>query len=159
MNAAHLHLIINHFPIIGVTFGLVFLIIGIFNRNSLFRNIAFVVFFASFVFGIISLTTGHAAEDFIEKLPNVNETFIDMHEDLATIYLWLLGILAFFSIVSFFIETKAKKSTLPLNIVILIWSLFVIYFSTRVGSSGGEIRHPEIRTNSTQTIEQDQDKD
>lgn len=148
MNPAHLHLVINHFPIIGVVFGFIFLVIGIFSYSLVFRRIAYAVFVASLIFGLASNVTGHSAEEFIEKLPDVNETLIDRHEDLATIFLWLLSILALFSTVSFVIETKTKKSTISLNIVILIWTLFVIYFSTKVGTSGGEIRHPEIRSTS-----------
>ncbi|MGQ9819403.1 MAG: DUF2231 domain-containing protein [Candidatus Kapaibacteriales bacterium] len=159
MNPAHSHLVINHFPIIGVIFGFVFLVIGIFSRSLVFRRIAFAVFLASFIFGIFSNITGHSAEEFIEKLPDVNPTLIDWHEELASTFLWLLGILAFFSVTSFMIEAIAKKSTLSLNIVILIWTLFIIYFSTKVGTSGGEIRHPEIRNNSTQTIKLNQGKD
>lgn len=145
-----MHLVINHFPILGVLFGFIFLVIGIFSRSLVFRRIAFIVFVPSFIFGIVSSTTGHATEDFIEKLPDVNHTLIDRHEELATIFLWLLEILALFSIVSFFIEAKAKKSTISLNIVILIWTLFVIYFSAKVGTSGEEIRHPEIRSTSVE---------
>ena len=34
MNDAHLHMVVNHFPIIGTIFGLGILLAGIFMKNS-----------------------------------------------------------------------------------------------------------------------------
>ena len=35
MNDAHLHMVVNHFPIIGIIFGLGILIIGFFLNNNI----------------------------------------------------------------------------------------------------------------------------
>ena len=34
MNAAHLHLIVNHIPVMGVLFGLIFLLVAMVGRNK-----------------------------------------------------------------------------------------------------------------------------
>lgn len=156
MNAVHLHLVFNHFPIIGVVVGFVLLFVGTFWRNSLIRQIAFIVFVLSFLFGIASVVTGHSAHSVVENLPGVENNYVERHEDLGTILLWLLGILALFSAIIYFIEIRSKKNTLKLNIIALVWSLFVIYFATKVGTSGGEIRHPEIRSNWSKPIQMEE---
>lgn len=154
MNAAHLHLILNHFPIIGTIFGFVLLFVGIFWKNTTIRKIGHWVFVVAFAFALASNFTGHSAEKVIERLPDIDKSFIEQHEDFAKIFLWLSGILAVFSIIVIAIEIRLKKSSIALNIIVLIWALFVIYFSTMVGESGGKIRHSEIRSaNSTPAYE------
>ena len=52
MNDAHLHMVVNHFPIIGTIFGLGILIAGIILKNNSAKNIAY---FLSGVAGILMI--------------------------------------------------------------------------------------------------------
>lgn len=44
MNDAHVHMVVNHFPIIGTIFGLGILITGIVMKNNVIKNVAYVLF-------------------------------------------------------------------------------------------------------------------
>jgi hypothetical protein len=44
MNDAHLHLVVNHFPIIGTIFGLGILVTGMIVKNNTLKNTAYVLF-------------------------------------------------------------------------------------------------------------------
>ena len=44
MNQAHLHMVLNHFPIIGLIFGIGVLFYGIIKKHSILINTAYVIF-------------------------------------------------------------------------------------------------------------------
>ena len=51
MNDAHLHMVVNHFPIIGTIFGLGILITGIVLKNKTVKTVAYVLFIIAALFG------------------------------------------------------------------------------------------------------------
>lgn len=149
MNNAHLHLVVNHFPIIGTIFGLGLLIAGLFFKNQILKNTAFVLFIIAAIFGFASMNTGEGAEEIAEKLPGVTDQLIETHEELAetfTLFLYATGLL---SIISLFLAYKKialeKFTTLGTFGVAII----AVFFAQQTGTSGGEIRHTEIRATST----------
>ena len=50
MNDAHLHMVVNHFPIIGTIFGLGILITGIFMKHTVIKNVAYILFVVAAIF-------------------------------------------------------------------------------------------------------------
>ncbi len=79
MNDAHLHMVVNHFPIIGTIFGLGILITGIALKNKVINNVAYVLFVVAAVFAAVSMATGEGAEEIAEKLPSVTDQIIHEH--------------------------------------------------------------------------------
>ena len=97
MNDAHLHMVVNHFPIIGTIFGLGILIAGIFFKNSVIKNVAYVIFVVAAIFSAVSMATGEGAEEIAEKLPSVTDQIIHEHEEMAeklAIVLYALGLVS-----------------------------------------------------------------
>ena len=41
MNEAHLHMVVNHFPIIGMILGLIVLLGGLFLKNNTVKNVSY----------------------------------------------------------------------------------------------------------------------
>ena len=74
MNDAHLHLLVNHFPIIGTIFGLGILIAGIIFKNNAVKNVSYVIFIVTAIFALIAMSTGEGAEEIVEtkKLLGLN---------------------------------------------------------------------------------------
>jgi uncharacterized membrane protein len=66
MNDAHLHMVVNHFPIIGTIFGLGILIAGILLKNNAVKNTAYVLLIIAAVFGFASMSTGEGAEELVK---------------------------------------------------------------------------------------------
>ncbi len=58
MNDAHLHLVFNHFPIIGTIFGLGVLMAGLLLKNNTVKNVAYGLFIATALFAFASASTG-----------------------------------------------------------------------------------------------------
>ncbi len=149
MNDAHLHLVLNHLPILGVLFGLLILTAGFFLKNPAVKRTALGMFVLSAVFAIPAYLTGEPAEEVVEKLPGVTENLIETHEDLANIFLWVVCGLGLFSLVTFYTDYKSKKIAPTLYALTFVAAIGSMIFAQRVGASGGEIRHTEIRSGAT----------
>jgi uncharacterized membrane protein len=148
MNDAHLHLVVNHFPIIGGIFGLGILILSLILKNKSVQNVAYGLFIVCAIFGAISMSTGEGAEEIVEKLPNVTHQIIHEHEEMAEKLAIILYVLGAVSLIGFYLNIKNhQKSTIISYFVVLI-SVVSIFFGKQTGTTGGEIRHTEIRSDS-----------
>ena len=83
MNEAHLHMVVNHFPIIGILLGFGVLVAGIVLKNDSVKNTAYCLFIVGAVFAAISMATGEGAEEMVEDMPSVGKHIIHEHEEMA----------------------------------------------------------------------------
>jgi uncharacterized membrane protein len=148
MNDAHLHMVVNHFPIIGSIFGLGILLTGIILKNNSVKNTAYVLFIVAAVFAAFSMGTGEGAEEMVEDMPNVGKEIIHEHEEIAEKLALLLYLLAAVSLTGLILNLKNHSKAKLISFIALIVAIGAVYISTLVGTSGGEIRHTEIRENS-----------
>lgn len=145
MNQAHLHMVVNHFPIIGIIIGVIVLGVGILSKSVISKRIGGLILIGSSLFTFPSFETGEGAEEIVEHIQGVSENLIEKHEEFAEQFMgfvWgiiLIGILALLS------EWKMKRFTNWLYITLFVIASFSVYFAKQVGTSGGEIRHSEIR--------------
>ena len=149
MNDAHWHLVLNHFPIIGTILALGTLIAGILLKNNSVKNTAYVLFIVSAIFAALSMSTGEGAEEMVEDMPSIGKRIIHEHEEIAeklAIVLYLLGGISILGIV---LNLKNHAKAKFISIVALIVAVGAVFVAQLVGTSGGEIRHTEIRPDST----------
>ena len=149
MNDAHLHMIVNHFPIIGTIFGLGVLIAGIALKNKTIKNTAYSLFVIAAIFAAVSMGTGDGAEEMVEDIPNIGRKIIHNHEEMAeklAIVLYLLGVI---SLIGVYTNIKNHSKAGLVSLIALIISLGSVFLAKETGTSGGEIRHTEIRPNTT----------
>lgn len=158
MNTAHWHLALNHVPVVGTVIGTLILTAGlVLKNNASVKRTGLGVLILSTLFAIPVYLTGEGAEEIVEKMPGVTENFIEKHEDLGKVFFILLGILGVLSLITFVADSTKKRISSLLYIVVLVIALGLSIFGKQVGSSGGEIRHTEIR-NQTVTPAEDQTK-
>src|SRR5512145_2100282 len=85
MNWAHLHLILNHVPVLGTLFGLLLLAWGILRRNDSLQRAALLTFTLVALVAIPAYLTGKPAEEAVEHLIGTAESAIEPHEDAALV--------------------------------------------------------------------------
>lgn len=90
MDAVHIHLIINHIPVILAASTLLLLIISLFNHKKEYRNIAFAGFVVAAFFSLISFESGESAEDVVENIAGITHDAIENHEHAADTARWLM---------------------------------------------------------------------
>jgi len=147
MNDAHLHMVVNHFPIIGTIFGLGILIVGLFLKNKSIQHTAYVLFAIAAIFGFLSMNTGEVAEELVEELPNVGDEIIHENEEIAEKFVILLYLTGAVALLSLFMSVKNHAKAKFFAYATLILAIGTAVLSKNVGTSGGEIRHTEIREN------------
>jgi len=145
MDAVHIHLIINHVPVILAASALLLLIISLFNHKKEYRNIAFAGFVIAAIFSVISFESGESAEDVVENIAGITHDAIENHEHAADTARWLMLFLGVAGIagLSYFRDEKKKGFQLFLYIS-LILGIIAIGYLVYTGYLGGLIRHTEL---------------
>lgn len=151
MNDAHFHLTVNHFPIIGLTIGILVLITGFIIKNSIVKRTALGILIFAALTAIPSMLSGEGAEEIVEEYTNVDHKIIHEHEEKAELFIKIILGLGLLSIVGLWADVKQKAFTKSLLLGILAFALITFYFGITVGTSGGEIRHSEIKLEKTAT--------
>jgi uncharacterized membrane protein len=146
MNSAHWHLLVNHLPIIFPIVGAMVMVMGIISKSEAVKRTAFTIFIIGALTSIAAMSTGEGAEEVLEKIDGAASPFIGIHEETAETFAVLSYILGGISVLGLWVSFKKEKFSLIVSIVTLIFSLVVLFFAKQTGTTGGEIRHTEIRS-------------
>ena len=113
MNGAHLHLVLNHFPILGSLFGLVILAYGLWSKNKAFMNAGLIALIAIALITIPTFMSGEAAEEVIEHNSGVSEQLIEDHEERGKIGFLLMELLGITAVVALFLSAVLIFVNIP----------------------------------------------
>lgn len=145
MNAPHLHLLLNHFPIIGTLLGLGVMFFGFLRRSDDVKITALWIWLIMGILAIPVLLTGEPAEEAVEGLAGVSENFLHEHEEAGETAFWIVaaaGLLSLFALFRF----RSKPAWLQTMVLITTLVAGVGFASMAyTGYLGGKIRHSEIR--------------
>jgi uncharacterized membrane protein len=144
-------MVVNHFPIIGTIFGLGILVAGIVLKNNTVKNTAYILFIVAAIFGAFSMGTGEGAEEMVEDMPTVGKQIIHEHEEIAEKLAIVLYILGGISILGLYLNFKNHAQAKLVSYAALVVAIAGVFLAKEVGTSGGEIRHTEIRSNANAT--------
>ena len=148
-NLSHLHLLLNHFPTVGLTVAFALLVVSILSDSEAvtgdtMRPTALGVLFGIAVVTLPVFTTGLAAQGAIEKLPGISKDAMSAHENaalLAFVVLELAGVSAWFGLWRW---RRTRRIPPGLTILTFVLSAISLGLMTVAASIGGGIRHPEI---------------
>ena len=144
MSGAHIHLLLNHIPVIGIFIGFLVFALGVWRRNDSWTRLALGLFAAVALVAVATMLTGESAEEAVENLPGVSESLIEPHEDaakLAAIGAYVLGAISLAALL------WVRRRPLPrvLTVSVLPVALLVTGLMAYTANLGGQIRHTEIR--------------
>lgn len=146
MNDAHLHLLFNHLPIVGTYMSLLILLAGYILKNSSVKNTGLALLVVAALVAIPAFLTGEPAEEVLEAAGQANDHFIEEHEETAEWAIWVCGITGVLALIAFYTSIRNMRIGKTLTIVATIIALFSSFAWFKVGNTGGEIRHSEIRS-------------
>lgn len=144
MNLAHLHLLLNHFPIIGTLVGVGLFLFSLVGKNDDLRRAGLITLAVMALLSLPAFFSGIGAEGAIEKLPGVSAALIDRHEGAAILALLFMEITGALSLVGLWQSYKFSTPARWNVAAVLLFSLITVGLMTRVGTTGGDVRHPEI---------------
>lgn len=144
MDAAHIHLLLNHVPVLGAVFG------GLLLAYAMVRDSDDVCRAGLWTLGIagaaavVVYLTGEPAEEMIEGLPGFSHDALERHEEIA---LWAtlaasgVGLLSFLTLWVY----RARRVPGRFRAVLLLLALVLAGVMGWTANSGGQVRHEEIR--------------
>lgn len=145
MNATYVHLLLNHFPIVGTLIGGLLLAWGLVVKNESYKKAAAVLLVLMSLTAVPVYLTGEPAEESVESLPGVSEAMLHLHEQAATVALWLMVVTGVAALTVLVLQSLQKKTaTVYALTLVLVLGCFAAMAYT--GYYGGKIRHSEIRT-------------
>jgi uncharacterized membrane protein len=153
MNLAHLHLLLNHFPIIGTIVGLGLFLVSLVEKNADLRRASLIVLAVIALLAIPTFFSGVGAQGAIKNNPGVSEALIERHEGAAILAFFFMQVTGAFALVELWKHYRISHPegwTWTLSAV-LVFSIITSGLMARVGTTGGEIRHPEIRSGPAST--------
>jgi uncharacterized membrane protein len=145
MNDAHIHLLVNHLPIILPMIAIIARISAFFFKSDALKQFALILLIISGVFSFMAMQSGERAEEMIEHTAFFSETYVHEHEEAAEVYAIFSYVIAAFAAIALWAEITKKKFALILTEITLGLCIVSMYFAQKTGSTGGEIRHEEIR--------------
>jgi hypothetical protein len=95
------------------------------------------------------MSTGEEAEEIVEELAGIEHRFIEAHEEAAEVFAILLYILGGISIVGIWSNLKSKSISKVIGLITIAFTMVILFYAQKTGTTGGEIRHLEIRGESS----------
>ena len=143
---SHVHMILNHFPTVGLTLTLVLFIAGLVMKNDGLKRVSLVLFTICGILGAPTYVTGAAAMWALKDMPGgISQAAINAHRDMALLSLFGLaftGVTAYFELWRYRYLNKFSNRMLYL---VLTFAVITFGFMAETGHRGGQINHPEIR--------------
>ena len=144
-NVAHLHIAINHIPVILSPAALVVLAVAVWRRSEAMFRTGIVVAWAGVAFGLATYFTGDAAADLVMAVEKAQEKTLDPivgeHDASAG---WALGSAVLVTVAGVWAWRRkglGREVTVPLLVLTALSSAIL----GRTALLGGRIRHPEAR--------------
>ena len=145
MSTVHLHLFLNHIPVVGSLLAVVLFAAAYFLKEIVSTKFALAFTAAIAVVAVIVYFTGGAAEDAVEKLAGVTERAIENHEEAAEVTTVAMGILGGLSALAL-LWVRSRRAPRWLALTGLVGSIAVSGLMAWTANLGGQIRHTEIQS-------------
>jgi uncharacterized membrane protein len=144
---SHVHMILNHFPTVGIVFAITFFLISLAVKNDGMTRASLVVFVICAVLGVPTYVTGAASMWALTDPPlkEVSKALINEHRDMALFTLFGLGFTGSAAWIELWRYRHLGRFSKTSLYVVLAFSLITLLIMAETGHRGGQINHPEIR--------------
>lgn len=159
MNLTHLHLILNHIPVVGTLCALGLLAYALWRHSEDIKRAALGVLVISALVAIPAYLTGEPAEDGVKGLPGVSKAIIERHEEAAGVALGGLLAVGVLALVGLIWIRGKRLMPAWFGAITLTCALIVSGLMVWTASLGGEVRHTEIRSGAPASFHGEQDHD
>lgn len=171
MSWIHLHLLLNHAPVVGTFIALLLLLVAFVRKSEELKKVTLGFFLLIALVTIPVYLTGEPAEEVIENIPGISEGMIEQHENAALFSLIAVEVGGFIALMGLLVFRRQKGLGNLLAMMTLVFSLVTGGLMAWTANLGGQIRHTEIssgvaqqshteegRTGSRRASEKEQDE-
>lgn len=151
MNYAHLHLLLNHFPVIGTIIGLGLLLVSFGGDGNDLRRSGLIIFAVTALLAIPTFLSGFGARIMLSQDASTPKALLERHEAAAMLSLWFMETTGALALVALWRSHRTSRPARWHMPVLLLFALLTVGLMTRTGNTGGDIRHPEVRASQLAT--------
>jgi hypothetical protein len=165
MNLAHLHLLFNHFPTVGMIIGVGLFVLALLGKSEDLKRASLVVFLGIALVTLPTFMTGSAAgimpagteaakqaicivvpkpDNAPCKDPAVSRPLIEAHRDLAMLGLLFMEFLGAVAWLGLWEYRRHKRVSNANVIAVLVLSVITLAVMAGAANMAGGIRHPEV---------------
>jgi uncharacterized membrane protein len=155
MSWGHLHLLLNHVPVIGTFLGLLLLLVAFVRKSEELKKVTLALLVLIALVSIPVYLTGEPAEEMVENISGVSKAMIDRHEDAALFSLISVEAAGIVALAGLLIFGRKKGLGNLLTILTLALSMIAGGLMAWTSNLGGQIRHTEISSGSSSQTEKD----
>lgn len=150
MNAAYLHLLVNHFPVVLSVVGAGMILLAIVMRRPGFWRFGLTCLFLAGIAAIPTFFSGRGAEDTMEKMWYVTRGSIHEHEEAGEMALWVLlgvGLISGYTLWRTGSRPAPGVTAFPgwLQVLAVLGALAAAGFAGYAAFKGGKIVHESPR--------------
>jgi len=143
MNAAQVHLALNHLPVVLPLVGAPLLAIALLRRSSEIQLVALALLFLAAVTAWPVYLSGEPTEAIAQNYPGVSHLAIDEHQHAAKLTLIALQIVGILSLGRWWLLRRGRSVPRALDWVLVLLAVVAFAMVARTGHLGGLIRHEE----------------
>jgi hypothetical protein len=146
VNFDHLHLLLNHVPIIGFFVGVGLFVASFTGTNEDLRRSALIIFAAVALLTIPTFASGVGADRSIAGEPGISDVLVKRHEGAAMLGLWFVEATGAAAVMVLWRSRRTSGSPRKGLATVLVLAIVAAVLMGRTGNTGGDIRHPEPGT-------------
>ena len=144
MSWGHLHLLLNHVPVIGTVLGLLLLLVAFTRRSEELKKVTLGLFVLIALVTVPVYLTGEPAEEMVENIPGISKAMIDRHEDAALFSLIAVEVTGIIALAGLLLFRRKKDLGNLLAILTLAFAVVTGGLLAWTSNLGGQVRHTEI---------------
>lgn len=149
MNLAHIHLLLNHWPVIGSFLGLGLFLVALVAKSDDLKQTALAFFAFIALFAIPTYMSGDVANETLKATAGLPKNLIQTHQGVALLSLFFMELTGGVALMGLWrfsrMSRPAPGSVSPLNSAsVLVLSIVTAGLMAITGNTGGAIRHAEI---------------
>ena len=144
---SHVHVILNHFPTIGLVVTLCFYVTALLTDNEGMKRAGLALLVICAVLGVPTFVTGNASMWAETRPPveGISKAVINAHRDMALLSLFGLAFTGGVAWIELFRYRHLGRFSSRVLYAVLGLALITLGIMTETGHRGGQINHPEIR--------------
>lgn len=159
MTAAHIHLALNHIPVLGTLFGALLLASGLWRGYETVQKASLGLLVVVGAVAVAVYLTGEPAEEIVEGVAGVSHDAIEVHESWGW-YAFLASIVTGLASLGALLYGWSQRSLARWSVqLVLVLSLLTTGVMLYTANLGGKVHHPELRATTTAVDAPDEHED
>lgn len=144
LNWTHIHLMLNHVPVIGLAVPIVLLLTDWVRKNRKLEWLSLQMFVVFALLTIPVYLTGSPASHKMREMPGISRETIQRHSNAADFAFWTMEALGAFSLCALYKFRSLAAVPRRLSAALLALAVTALGLMIWTANLGGKIRHPEI---------------